>query len=68
MVAHDKLRALTLRVLAHLPLIPAKAGIQCFFCLALDPRFRGDERMQTNSIKSRRSAAPQQPGDTQWLA
>jgi hypothetical protein len=43
-LGHDKLRALSLRILEHPPLIPAQAGIQFFLFLALGPRFRGDER------------------------
>jgi hypothetical protein len=82
MTVHRKLRALALRVLAQIPLIPAKAGIQSFFCLALDPRFRGDERLKGTSVKPRhafaagkgtanwswRSPTPQHPGDTPWFA
>jgi hypothetical protein len=59
MLSHDKLRTLGRRILEHFPLISAQAGIQSIFCSALGPRFRGDERVK---------AAPQQPGDTQWLA
>jgi hypothetical protein len=82
MTAHRKLRALALRVRAQIPLIPAKAGIQSFFCLALDPRFRGDERVKAGTVQPKnafaagtgtaiwswRSDTPQQPGDTQWFA
>jgi hypothetical protein len=57
MTVHRKLRALVLRILEHFPLIPAQAGIQSIFCLALGPRFRGDERV-----------TPQHPGDTPWFA
>src|SRR2546421_7002317 len=38
--------------LEHVPLIPAHARIQIFLSLALDPRFRGDERDGADSIAS----------------
>jgi hypothetical protein len=37
-------RCSTAEKLVHVPLIPAKAGIQFFLSLAQGPRFRGDER------------------------
>jgi len=52
-------RCSTAEKLVHVPLIPAKAGIQFFLSLALGPRFRGDERDW--SIQSRRTVFYRNP-------
>src|SRR4051794_5295759 len=38
--------------MTRIPLIPAHAGIQIFLSLALDPRFRGDERDLSRTVPS----------------
>jgi hypothetical protein len=51
----SKVERTILIAIEHVPLIPAHAGIQIFLSLALDPRFRGDERNGADSIASERA-------------